>query len=128
MTRTIAFGSPSDEAVRVYELVRRAQAAGVEAVASGVRAAAVDEAARESLRQAGYEFGHSTGHGIGLEVHEEPALRKDSADVLVEGNAVTVEPGVYLPGELGVRIEDTVIVRKDGCEIITRSPKELVVV
>jgi Xaa-Pro aminopeptidase len=128
MTRTIAFGRPSDEAARVHELVRRAQAAGVEAVAAGVRAAAVDETTRVSLREAGYDFGHSTGHGIGLEVHEEPALRKDSTDVLVDGNAVTVEPGVYIPGAFGVRIEDTVIVRDGGCEIITKSPKELIVV
>jgi Xaa-Pro aminopeptidase len=128
MTRTIAYGRPDAEAARVYELVRSAQLAGVKAVAAGVSAADVDAAARGVLQKAGYDFGHSTGHGIGLEVHEEPWVRKASTDVLVPGNAVTVEPGLYFPGHLGVRIEDTVIVRDGGCDIITRSPKDLVVV
>lgn len=128
MTRTVAFGRPDPEAARIYDLVRRAQRAGVEAVGVGVGAADVDAAARAPLLEAGYDFGHSTGHGIGLEVHEEPSLRKESADILAAGMAVTVEPGVYLPGVGGVRIEDTVIVRDGGCDIVTKFPKDLIVV
>ncbi|TMK16127.1 MAG: aminopeptidase P family protein [Actinobacteria bacterium] len=126
MTRTIAFGDPDPEMVKIYDIVRSAQEAGVEAVASGATGGSVDEAARSIVEQAGYTFGHGTGHGCGLEVHEAPSIRRGGDDVLDDGMAITVEPGIYLPGRGGVRIEDLVVVSNGGCEVLTRSPRELV--
>ena len=112
--------------VKIYDIVRSAQEAGVEAVASGATGGSVDEAARSIVEQAGYTFGHGTGHGCGLEVHEAPSIRRGGDDVLDDGMAITVEPGIYLPGRGGVRIEDLVVVSNGGCEVLTRSPRELV--
>jgi Xaa-Pro aminopeptidase len=129
-TRTFATGELEDEAARVYELVRDAQARALEAVRAGASGRDVDEVSRAPIRDAGYgeEYGHGLGHGVGLLVHEAPALRPESTDTLVPGNVVTVEPGVYLPGRFGVRIEDLVAVTDDGCEILTGFTKELVTV
>lgn len=126
MTRTIAFGDPDPELEKIYEIVRSAQQAGVEAVASGRSGEEVDAAARSIVEAAGHSFGHGTGHGCGLEVHEAPGIRRGSDDVLSSGMAVTVEPGIYVPGLGGVRIEDLVVVTDDACDVLTRSPKELV--
>jgi len=114
----------------VYELVLSAQEAAVEAVRAGAGCAAVDAVARDLIDATGYgeHFGHGLGHGVGLEVHEEPRLTKSAEGSLEAGNLVTVEPGVYLPGELGVRIEDLVAVTEDGCEILTGFPKALTAV
>jgi Xaa-Pro aminopeptidase len=129
MTRTVAFGEPSPELREVYNVVLRAQRAGIEALRPGVTGGAADAAARDVIREAGYgdRFGHSLGHGIGLEVHEGPGLRRESTDVVPEGTVVTVEPGVYLPGVGGFRIEDMVVVGMDGARPLPRSPRELVV-
>jgi len=128
MTRTVAFGDPGERMREVYEVVRRAQQAGIDAVRAGVEGAEPDRAARELIADAGFgELAHSLGHGVGLEVHEGPTLRKRSEDVLPAGAAVTVEPGIYLPGEGGVRIEDTVIVGDDGCRPLPTTTKELIV-
>lgn len=129
MTRTVAFGEPPRELVEAHELVLRAQRTGVEALRPGVAAGSADKAARDVIREAGYgdRFGHSLGHGVGLEVHEGPGLRRESTDVVPEGTVVTVEPGVYLPGIGGVRIEDMVVVEADGARPLPRSPRELVV-
>jgi len=130
MPRTVAFGEPPAELREVHELVRRAQGAAFEAVRAGVPAREVDLAARLVIEKGGRGDGfcHSLGHGVGLEIHEGPWLRKVSEDVLPAGTVVTVEPGVYLPGLGGVRIEDMVEVTDDGCRVIPRSSKELVVV
>jgi Xaa-Pro aminopeptidase len=128
MTRTIAFGEPSAEMAGIYEIVRASQQAGVDAVASGKTGAEVDNASRAIVEEAGYGYGHGTGHGCGLEVHESPTANAKSDDVLDDGMTITVEPGIYLPGVGGVRIEDLVVVRNGGCEILTRSPKELITV
>jgi Xaa-Pro aminopeptidase len=128
MTRTVAFGEPDPELAKIYEIVRAAQQAGLEAVAAGTTGGHVDEASRSVVEAAGHSFGHGTGHGCGLEVHEAPTLRKESDDLLGAGMAVTVEPGIYLPGLGGVRIEDLVVVTEGGCDILTRSPKELITV
>ena len=128
MTRTIAFGDPDPQLAKIYEIVRSAQQAGVDAVAAGKNAGEVDDAARGVIEQAGYSFGHGTGHGCGLEVHEAPTVRRGSEDLLRDGMTITVEPGIYLPGVGGVRIEDLVVVSDGGCDILTRSPKELVTV
>jgi Xaa-Pro aminopeptidase/Xaa-Pro dipeptidase len=130
MTRTVAFGDPDPRLKEIHDLVRQAYMAGVGAVRAGTRAGDVDEAARAIIREAGYgdQFGHSLGHGVGLEVHEGPGLRAGSEDTVPEGAVVTVEPGVYLSGLGGVRIEDMVEVTAAGCRPLPRSPRELVVI
>ncbi len=128
LTRTVAVGRPSERLQEVYEVVRRAQEAGVAAVRPGRRCAEVDGVARGLIAQAGFGafFGHGLGHGVGREIHEAPRLKEDSADVLCPGMVVTVEPGIYLPGEGGVRIEDMVLVTEEGGERLTRAPRDLV--
>lgn len=129
MTRTVAFGEPPPRLREVHEVVRRAQQAGVDALRAGVRGGDADEAARAVIREAGYgdRFGHSLGHGVGLEIHEDPKLRSGEEEPVPEGAVVTVEPGVYLPGLGGVRIEDMVVVTAGGCRSLPRSPRELLV-
>jgi Xaa-Pro aminopeptidase len=126
-TRTFATGEPGDEAREVYELVREAQAAALEAVKPGAGGKEVDAVPRQLIDAAGHgeRFGHGAGHGVGLEVHEGPRLAASSEDTLREGNVVTVEPGVYLPGRFGVRIEDLVVVTADGHRNLSGLPKEL---
>jgi Xaa-Pro aminopeptidase len=129
-TRTFATGEPDDEAREVYELVRKAQAAALEAVEPGASAKEVDAVPRGLIDEAGHgeHFGHGTGHGVGLEVHEGPRVATTSEDDLAEGNVVTIEPGVYLPGKFGVRIEDLVVVTADAHRNLSGLPKELQVV
>jgi Xaa-Pro aminopeptidase len=129
-TRTFATGEPDDEAREVYDLVLAAQLASLAAIRVGASGREVDAVAREIISEAGHgdHFGHGLGHGVGLEVHESPRLATTSEDELREGNAVTVEPGIYLPGRLGVRIEDLVIVEADGYRNLSGTPKELQVV
>ncbi len=131
ITRTYAAGEPADELRRVYDTVLAAQLAGLAAVRAGADGRAdVDASARQVIDDAGYgeRFGHGTGHGVGLEVHETPALGRVRGDRLEAGMVCTVEPGIYVEGLAGVRIEDTVLVTPDGCERLTTSPKELQVV
>jgi Xaa-Pro aminopeptidase len=132
MTRTVHLGRASDEERHVYEAVLEAQEAGVAAVRAGVATHEVDQAARSVLHKTGLAdwFTHSTGHGVGLEIHEGPRLARRPADAvkpqveaLKPGMVVTIEPGVYIPGKFGVRIEDTVVVTRAGCEILTPSTK-----
>ena len=125
MTRTLSVGELTDTQQRMWDVVHEAQAAGVAAVAAGTEAKAVDAACREVIAAAGWEeaFLHGTGHGVGLDIHEDPRVAKTSAATLVDRCVVTVEPGVYLPAHGGVRIEDTVIVTPDGCRPITLTPK-----
>ncbi len=127
MTRTVAFGDLGEELRLIYGLVRQAQEAGIAAVGPGVEGMRADAAARGVIADGGYSFGHGLGHGVGLEIHEGPVLRKKSSDVLPVGAVVTVEPGVYVPGLGGVRIEDMVEVTAGGCRSLTSSPKELVI-
>jgi Xaa-Pro aminopeptidase len=128
MTRTVAFGEPAPLMSEIYEIVRRAQQAGVDAVRAGAVGKEVDRVTRDIIAGAGYgpTFKHGLGHGVGLEIHEGPSLRMTSDDVLAEGAVVTVEPGIYLAGVGGVRIEDMVEVTADGSRVIPRTPKELV--
>jgi Xaa-Pro aminopeptidase len=130
-TRTVAAGDPGADASEVYELVLEAQLAGVQAVAAGRSGKEVDQVARDVIEAGGHgeHFGHGLGHGVGLEVHEAPRLSQRAAnETLQAGNVVTVEPGIYLPGRFGVRIEDLVVVTDDGREILTSVPKRLAVV
>jgi Xaa-Pro aminopeptidase len=126
-TRTYATGDPGESAREVYEVVRKAQLAALDAVLAGAKGEAVDAVARKLIEEAGHgeRFGHGLGHGVGLEVHEAPRLSLRSDDVLEPGEVVTVEPGVYLPGQLGVRIEDLVVVTSDGHRNLSALPKEL---
>jgi Xaa-Pro aminopeptidase len=126
-TRTFATGEPGEQARAVYETVREAQAAALAAVRAGVGGEALDAVARDPIAAAGYgeRFGHGLGHGVGLEVHEEPRVSLRSEDTLAAGEVVTIEPGIYLPGELGVRIEDLVVVTEDGHTNLSSLPKEL---
>jgi len=125
-TVTLPVGGVTEAARGVYEVVHQAQRAALQALRPGVALADVDRAAREMIRAAGHgeHFGHGTGHGVGLAVHEAPTVNSRSEELAEEGAVVTVEPGIYLPGQLGVRLEDTVRVTADGWERITSLPKE----
>lgn len=129
-TRTYATGDPGEEGRSVYETVLAAQLAALEALVAGVRGEDVDAAARKVIEDAGHgeRFGHGLGHGVGLEVHEAPRLSLRSDDVLEPGEVVTVEPGIYLPGRLGVRIEDLVVVAADGYRNLSGLSKDLRIV
>ena len=130
MTRTVYVGKISAEARRMYEAVLEAQEAAVEAVKPGVQVRKVDGAARKLLsknRLAKY-FTHSTGHGVGLEIHEQPRVAAGQKDTLSPGEVITIEPGVYMAGTGGVRIEDMVLVTQNGCEVLTPTSKELIVI
>jgi Xaa-Pro aminopeptidase len=129
-TRTFATGTLSDEAAAVYELVLAAQEESLAAVRVGAEGRAVDAVARDRISAAGRgdQFGHGLGHGVGLEVHEAPRLAQSAEGMLAAGNVVTVEPGVYVPGAFGVRIEDLAVVTDDGSEVFTHFPKALTTV
>jgi Xaa-Pro aminopeptidase len=127
MTRTVVLGTASARQREVYQLVRQAQEAGLAALRHGVRGGEVDHACRQVITEAGFgdAFSHPSGHGIGLEIHEAPWVRPGGSGRIAAGTPVTVEPGVYLPGFGGVRIEDLAVVRPDGHELLTTAPKEL---
>jgi Xaa-Pro aminopeptidase len=129
MTRTIAVGEVSDEMRKIYHTVLEAQEAALEAIRAGVTSESVDKVARDIIEKAGHgdHFGHGLGHAVGLEVHESPRLAPGAQDELAVGMVVTNEPGIYVPDLGGVRIEDLVLVTEEGCEILSRSPKELIV-
>ena len=124
MTRNVK-AARDPEYAKVYDVVLKANEAAIAAAKPGITAGALDKVARDVIRKAGYgkAFGHSLGHGVGYEIHEEPCARQKSKTVLEPGMFVTIEPGIYLEGRLGVRIEDLVLITPDGCEVVTRSRK-----
>jgi len=127
VTRTFSVGEPSPEARHIYDTVREAQQAAIAAVRPGIEAQEVDRAARDVIESAnlGEFFGHGTGHGIGLEVHESPWISPGRAERLQAGMVFTVEPGIYIPGKGGVRLEDDVLVTEEGCRLLSRGEKAL---
>ena len=129
MTRTVALGEPTQEMRRVYQVVLEAQAAGIAAARAGIPGKDLDAAARQVIEAAGYGpcFGHSYGHSLGLEIHESPNASPREETILPVGAVLSAEPGIYLPGKFGVRIEDVTILTADGCLDITKSPKELLI-
>jgi Xaa-Pro dipeptidase len=130
LTRTFAVGEVEPELARIAQIVNEANQAGREAAAPGVPASTVDSAARRVIEKAGYGvyFIHRTGHGLGMEEHEEPYIRSDNAQLLSPGMTFTVEPGIYLPERGGVRIEDNVLITEIGSESLSDLPRELKVV
>lgn len=130
ITRTVSFGEPSDAQKEVYETVRKAEQDAVDAVKPGVRAMDLDKIARDVITEAGYGefFTHRLGHGLGISVHEFPSVTGNNEMELIEGMVFTIEPGIYDPNITGVRIEDDVVVTKDGVEVLTKYPKELVII
>ncbi len=129
MTRTVAVGYATDEMKNVYDIVLRAQLAGIAKAAAGVTGAEIDGAARRVIADAGFGeyFGHSFGHSLGLYIHESPAAAPSVKTPMPVGAVISAEPGIYLPGKFGVRIEDVLILREGGCEVITKANKELVI-
>jgi Xaa-Pro aminopeptidase len=123
-------GRPSADARQAYQAVLQAQLAAIAAVKPGVAVSDVDQAARKLLQLNGLVkyFTHSTGHGVGLEIHEAPRVAAGQAEILRPGMVITIEPGVYLPGRWGVRIEDEVVVTEQGCEALTPTRKELIAI
>ena len=129
MTRTVCVGNPTEEMINVYNTVLKALKAGIAAIHAGVKGVDVDAAARNIIKDAGYGefFGHGLGHAVGLEIHESLRASPISKDILPEGAVLTVEPGIYLPGRFGVRIEDVVSITKDGCKNITKTTRKLII-
>jgi len=128
MTRTVCVGQPTDEMRKVYDIVLEAQLAGIEAAKAGITGSALDKVSRDIIEAAGYGdcFGHSLGHGVGMEIHERPNASPNYRIALEEGAVVTVEPGIYIAGKFGVRIEDFVVLNNESCENLTNFEKNLI--
>ena len=129
MTRTVALGEPTGEMQKVYQTVLEAQLAGIAVTKAGVPGKSIDAAARKVIEDAGYGeyFGHGYGHSLGIEIHESPNANTRDETLLPVGAVVSAEPGIYLPGKFGVRIEDVTVLTADGCMVLTKSPKELII-
>lgn len=129
MTRTVALGEPTREMRKVYQTVLEAQLAGIAVTKAGVPGKSIDAAARKVIEDAGYGeyFGHGYGHSLGIEIHESPNANTREETLLPVGAVVSAEPGIYLPGKFGVRIEDVTVLTADGCMVLTKSPKELII-
>jgi len=129
MTRTVAVGQATEEMRNVYSVVLEAQLAGIAAARAGIPGREIDAAARNVIKNAGYGeyFGHSFGHSLGLNIHEEPNASPSCSELMPEGAVISAEPGIYLPGKFGVRIEDVLVLQRDGCQVITKAPKELII-
>lgn len=129
MTRTVAFGALSSEQEKVYDMVLRAHLAGIATAKAGMRGCDVDKVARDIITQEGYGayFGHGLGHAVGIDIHEDPRFSPACKTVIQAGMMMTIEPGCYLPGKFGVRIEDTTLITETGCDPLPKSPKNLII-
>ena len=129
MTRTVAIGEASDEMRNVYDIVLQAQLAGIAVARAGIPGKEIDAASRKVITEAGYGpyFGHGFGHSLGLDIHESPSANLRGGEPMPVGAVCSAEPGIYLPGRFGVRIEDVMILREKGCEVITKAPKKLII-
>ena len=129
MTRTVALGNPSPEMRKVYDTVLRAQTMCEDALMAGKKGSEIDKLARDYIDARGYagRFGHGLGHSVGIDIHEDPRLSQTCDDVIRAGTVITVEPGIYLPGVGGVRIENTCLVRENGCTPLTTAEKQLII-
>lgn len=129
MTRTVCVGEPTDKQRKIYEIVLTAQKESIRIAKAGISGSQLDSIARDIITNEGYGdcFGHSLGHGVGLEIHEYPNASPNSDCELLENSVVTIEPGIYIAGEFGVRIEDFVVLNEDGCINLTKAPKELII-
>lgn len=129
MTRTVAVGHATEEMKRVYDIVLKAQLAGIAAARAGIPGRDIDAAARQVISDAGYGayFGHGFGHSLGLDIHESPSANPSGLALMPEGAVCSAEPGIYLPGRFGVRIEDVMVLKKDGCRLLTKAKKELII-
>jgi Xaa-Pro aminopeptidase len=129
LTRTVAIGRPTQRAKEIYRVVHEAQSAALHAARGGMPASALDGVARKVITDAGYgaAFSHSLGHGLGLHIHERPRVSALSKETLTPGSVVTIEPGVYIPGWGGVRIEDDILLTATGCSVLTTAPRDLLV-
>lgn len=130
LTRTIAVGEPSEEMKKIYGIVYDAQKLALETAKAGMSSKALDLTARDFITSKGYgdKFGHGLGHGLGIEVHEKPGVNQRQDFTLVENSVITIEPGIYVEDKGGVRIEDDIVLKQDGCEVINKSPKELIII
>lgn len=130
MTRTVCVGKPTDKMVTVYNTVLKAQTEAIKAIESGVVCKEIDKVARDIINEAGFEgcFGHGLGHSVGIDIHENPSFNSRCETITKPGMVITVEPGIYLENEFGVRIEDMIIVTENGCEDITKSDKQLITI
>ncbi|HEV8539137.1 MAG TPA: M24 family metallopeptidase, partial [Bacteroidota bacterium] len=129
MTRTVAIGRPKPEAKKIYAIVYEAQQRAIDAARSDMRARDLDAVARKHIKEKGYDryYRHSLGHGIGLQIHEAPRISVLSNSLLERGNVITIEPGIYLPGFGGVRIEDDAVITNGSCDVLTQSSRDLIV-
>lgn len=129
MTRTVCVGEPTDKQRNIYDIVLTAQKESIKCAKAGISGSQLDSVARDIITNEGYGdcFGHSLGHGVGLEIHEYPNASPNSDCELLENSVVTIEPGIYIAGEFGVRIEDFVVLKEDGCINLTKAPKELII-
>ena len=130
ITRTFFIGKPSEEVIKVYKATEQTQKKALSSVKPNMKASDIDKAARDVFKEYGYEryFIHGTGHGVGLDIHEEPYLTKESKSVIEEGMTFTIEPGIYIHNRFGIRIEDTLLVTDDGYEVLTSFPKDLLII
>ena len=129
MTRTVAVGHATEEMKNIYSIVLKAQLAGIAAARAGVPGSEIDGAGRKVIEEAGYGeyFGHGFGHSLGLDIHEAPGASPAAKTPMPAGAVISAEPGIYLPGRFGVRIEDVLVIKEGGCDVITRAPKELII-
>ncbi len=128
LSRVLVLGQPTEEQKKIHQIVLEAQKRAIEVVKSGMKAEDLDKIARDFIKKSGYELEHGLGHGIGIKIHTSPHITKNVNDIIRPNQVFTIEPGIYIPGWGGMRVEDDVLVTKNGCEVLTKSPRELIII